>query len=498
MMNPFMYFVEDFEKEAEDFLRKYECEDAIDTPRRIPIYDIATRLMSLEVIQTECLSYDDSVQGAIAFSKGIIDVYDWNTKEYMGYEVSCPSIFVDSDIINVGRVNNTLAHECFHWWRHRNYFNYKRTHDKSVEFGIRCDKRAHRRDDANGQWTDVEKMEWQARTIAPKILMPRSATRKKADELFDKFQKETGLSHDAVTEKVVVEVSEFFEVSKQSAAIRLTELGYDNAAQFTSFDNDNDGIGKLQIRKASNAARHRQPITPIEAFKLYCENEFLRATIDTGAFCYADGYFVIRDEKYIIEKDDSQYALTLYALNHLSECTLDFSVKLIGEAYLMHDVSAHMMYRSDTKFKERSSYDANTQNTELFNKAKDFQNRFKRSRIAHKTATEVLWGYMQAAHWNTTIFTYRTGLDAMHYTRVQKPDHKFTLKPLVAMGVGLQLDLNEMEEVLALAGLSFNPTDYNEQAYRYLFTGMSGKSIDECNDFLMELGVSLLGTQQRK
>ena len=66
------------------------------------------------------------------------------------------------------------------------------------------------------------------------------------------------------------------------------------------------------------------------------------------------------------------------------------------------------------------------------------------------------------------------------------------------MGVGLQLDLNEMEEVLALAGLSFNPTDYNEQAYRYLFTGMSGKSIDECNDFLMELGVPLLGTQQRK
>ena len=247
MMNPFMYFVEDFEKEAEDFLRKYECEDAIDTPRRIPIYDIATRLMSLEVIQTECLSYDDSVQGAIAFSKGIIDVYDWNTKEYMGYEVSCPSIFVDSDIINVGRVNNTLAHECFHWWRHRNYFNYKRTHEKSVEFGIRCDKRSHRRDDANGQWTDVEKMEWQARTIAPKILMPRSATRKKADELFDKYQKETGLSHDAVTEKVVVEVSEFFEVSKQSAAIRLTELGYDSAAQFTSFVNDNDGIGKLQI-----------------------------------------------------------------------------------------------------------------------------------------------------------------------------------------------------------------------------------------------------------
>ena len=45
--NPFMHYVQDFEKEAEDFLRKYECVDAIKNPRRIPIHDIATRLMSL-------------------------------------------------------------------------------------------------------------------------------------------------------------------------------------------------------------------------------------------------------------------------------------------------------------------------------------------------------------------------------------------------------------------------------------------------------------------
>ena len=42
--NPFIHYVQDFEKEAEDFLRKYECADAIDVPRPIPIRDIATRL----------------------------------------------------------------------------------------------------------------------------------------------------------------------------------------------------------------------------------------------------------------------------------------------------------------------------------------------------------------------------------------------------------------------------------------------------------------------
>ena len=38
--NPFMHYVQDLEKEAEDFLRKYECADAIDTPRCIPSYTI--------------------------------------------------------------------------------------------------------------------------------------------------------------------------------------------------------------------------------------------------------------------------------------------------------------------------------------------------------------------------------------------------------------------------------------------------------------------------
>ena len=156
------------------------------------------------------------------------------------------------------------------------------------------------------------------------------------------------------------------------------------------------------------------------------------------------------------------------------------------------------MYRTDTVFYEKTAFDANTQNTELYNKAKDFENRFKRSKSNHKTAPELLWSYMQDAHWNTTIFINRTGLDAMNYTRVQDPDHKFMMQPLVSMGVGLGLDLNEMEEVLSLAGLAFKPTDRVDQAYKYLFTGMAGKSVDDCNEFLDTLDVTKLGTKQRK
>ena len=161
--NPFMHYVPDFDKEAEDFLRKYECADAIDTPRPIPIRDIATRLMSLDIVDTEYLSFDGSVQGAIAFTRGIIDVYDWSTEQNIGYKVYHPTIFVDADILNLGRANNTLAHECFHWWRHRNYFNFKRTHENGAEFAFRCNNRISQFGSLlGGEWSNEDKMEGQA------------------------------------------------------------------------------------------------------------------------------------------------------------------------------------------------------------------------------------------------------------------------------------------------------------------------------------------------
>ena len=85
----------------------------------------------------------------------------------------------------------------------------------------------------------------------------------------------------------------------------------------------------------------------------------------------------------------------------------------------------------------------------------------------------------------------------MNYSRVQGGTHKFSLRPLVAMGVGLSLDLSEMEEVLRLGGMAFQDGNREQEAYKYLFTAFYGKDIDECNAFLKEVDVTLLGTQQR-
>lgn len=494
--NPFMHYVADYEKEAEAFLTKYECADAIDNPRPIPIRDIATQLMSLDIIDTEYLSFDGSVQGAIAFTKGIIEVYDWSAEETIGYEVSHPAIFVDADITNVGRFNNTLAHECFHWWRHRNYFNYKRNHENGTEFAFRCNRHISATGSLlGGKWSDVDTMEWQAKTIAPKILMPRNAFKKKVDHTYQVLLSDNPRAdRSIVTQYVIDNVADFFEVSKQSAAIRMLELGYAEAESYC-FGESNTPTNQMQHRKASQAKRHQRPISLLDAFKLYRENDLLRDTLDTGVFCFADGYFVLNDQRYLTDTENGVKAMTAYAKEHLAKCTLDFSVKLIPDG-LMYGAS-QMMFRSDSVFNTESVYDANTQNTELYNKAKDFEKKLKRAQIDAVTPAAWMKKRMAEEHWYESTFEDKTGLDKMNFSRVQSETHKFTMRPLVAMGVGLGLDLNEMEEVLRLGGMAFTPGDTEQEAYKYLFTAFYQQGIDACNAFLSEIGVTPLGTQQR-
>ena len=453
--------------------------------------------MSLEIVQSECLSLDGSVQGAIAFTKGVVDVYDWKTGEYIGFPISAPSVFVDSGIVNEGRIRNTLAHECFHWWKHRNYFNYKRTHEKSVEFGIRCDKNMPRNSVGFEQWTEVERMEWQARTIAPKILMPRTATKKKIEELFIEIVPEGGYTNRYDVINVVVErLADFFKVSRQSAAIRITELGYSEAQQYC--DDELRMNTNKPARRDSHALRHQQPISQAVAFDLYLRNDFLKAIIDTGAFCFTEGFFVLSDEKYVTKDSNGSFIMTGYAKTHLHECTLDFSIKLIGEPYLIHDATAHLMFRADTEFTEKTSCESNPQNTDLYNKAKEFERQFERSKKHHKTVSELLKDYFDEANWDPKIFQEITQIDANTYSRVQKGDNNFTIRPLITIGYCLKLNEKEMEEILEAAGLAFNPTNREDQAYRYIFSAFPRRDINEVNDFLKMEGVPLLGSQPRK
>lgn len=494
--NPFMPFVEDFETEAEAFLRKY-CKEVLDSPRATPIREIAQKQMNLDIVESESLSPDDSIQGAIAFSAGIIEVYDWSSEEYIGYEVTQPTVFLDSDILNPGRKNNTLAHECYHWYKHRAYFRYQNTHNLGSEFAFRCLTAGQ--SERNEQWSDIEKMEWQARTIAPKILMPRCTVRMILSKHLGK-EKSRDVRFSAL-KTIVEEMAEIYKVSRQSAAIRVAELGYPEAVEL--YESETVVINRQHRRSSTAAKSHQQPIDEVSAFRLYMSNEFLKATLDTGAFCFAEGYFVLRDEKYVLPGEEDLF-LTEYARLHLSECTLDFSYKLVCSRATVRDVQ--YMFRADTEYKKLPSYDSNTQNMDEYNKAlakaldeadTEFQTQLKRNRLVNETTSQRMCKYMDAAHWNTSIFQDKTLLAPMDYTRVYQ-NHKFRVPSYTAMAVGLELTLHETEETLRLSGLGYDNSDVTDYAYMYILSAFHGCPIDECNTVLEKLNVKPLGTATKK
>ncbi len=494
-------FIRDFDEEAARFLRHYGYEMLVEEPGAVPIRQIAEKRMMLNIIDTESLSPDESIQGAITFTDGIIDVFDWQNNSYVGFEAPKGTIFIDAAISNEGRYNNNLAHECFHWYKHRLYFAYRELHEGNPEFGFLC-----RRHDSNNEtsWTDEEQMEFQARTIAPKILMPKVAAKKKTEELFRYECKKAGIiDRYSIVEGVIEQLADFFKVSKQSAAIRMTELGYLEAEVcLHAFQNEpKKHLSGEKIR--SKAVRRQQRISIEDAFHLYIENESLREILSTGSFKYMDGYFVLNDPKYLNVSASDHNAFTQYATEHLVECTLDFSSRLIPLKPC--NASDIVLYHKDNEYKIIPFFDRSVQNTDAYNHAKAMENiaarfeaDYRRSVIAHESTTERFWKYIQAARWNTSIFQNKTHLAPMDYSRVQKPDYTFKIPAYVAMAVGLQLSLHDVQEALRLSGLAFDSGNRTHYAYCFLLTTFHGCSIDECNEVLIKLDVPELGTTSRK
>ena len=67
---------------------------------------------------------------------------------------------------------------------------------------------------------------------------------------------------------------------------------------------------------------------------------------------------------------------------------------------------------------------------------------------------------------------------------------------MLAVCVGLELTLGTTKDLLTRAGHAFG-TSEKYQIYSFLFTDFRGQSIDECNDFLMEMKLPPLGSNER-
>lgn len=480
----------DLDKEATGFLERYYPK-ALEEPKRVPIEDIAREKLNLNVIQGYRITDDFSIFGQICFSPGKVKIYDIFKTSKKEEDVPRGTILIDAYTYwqrNSGCVNNTIAHEVYHWHRHRLYAAIKHILRDEKFIACRCPADMVYPDDKE-EWTDEQRMEWQANNLAPRILMPIQTFTIKVNELYQQYDYANNPLKIAVLTCIADELADFYGVSRQSALIRMTETGYPEARS---------------VLQAINKKEWHTHVSLEDVFYEYSTNDDFRKLLDSGSFKYIDGYVVINDEKYITTGEDGAATLSEYAWDHLDECALSFGWQRIRRASAKEILPQIILHR-DNDEQEISKYDFK-QNTDVVELSKEMQKRrkhFEQNEEIHKLSTvnKNCWSYIYEI---ITIkgtskphFCELTGLGEENYRKAEsglKTDPK--VRTIVAIGVGLSLDIETVKNMLKLAGRSFKDTP-EERALKFCITGLSGQSIEDCNDFLESLGYETLGTKER-
>ena len=485
---PIMYKA-DLDDAATDFLKQY-CKEALEKPMPVPIAEIA-KGMGLTIIQGNRITNDFSVFGEIYFTSGQADVYDLFKVKKITLDVTRGTILIDAFTFwerNLGCVKNTIAHEVYHWYKHRMYAAIKYLLYGKEYVACRCPSNMVY-PDRHIDWTDIQRMEWQANNAAPRILMPIQTFPIKVRELYEEYGYDNTPLKMAVLTNVVDELASFYGVSRQSAMIRMIETGFKEVAAIYNYDETSPYHGYID---------------PSEAFYEYKNNQQFRELVDTCLFKYIDGYYVINDEQYLNANEDGSLSLSDYAWSHLDECTLQFTWQNLNQAEILQHFPFELFHRANAQ-KKTSKFDS-TKNATVINISEELQRKreeFERQKAAHKLAAinktcwELIFEILQARGISKVHFCNLTGLGEEVYRKAEKNiDTKPSLRTIISVGRGLDLDIATTEKLMQLAGHAFDESD-EHQALRFCITGFSGQSIEKANSFLESYGFDPLGSKQR-
>ena len=254
------------------------------------------------------ITYDSL--GLTVFKTQRIAVTDEETGEQTIIRFPRGSVIIDADTMwdrGFGSFNFTLAHEMYHWYAHR-------VHMAFIDIMGRPDDY----DAVKGH------LESQADGVGARILMPRDTVIAKYRQAVDQF----GSGDDVDTyELAVTECAAFFGASKTAMKKRLHELG---------------------LHKETRRPAVRRRLDIVEMFTQYATDKGFRDLLDSGAYRYIRGFVVRNDPKYINED-----GLTLYAKEHLTECTMTFREQFITRG----DDQENLLFRKDAYFSRTADYD---------------------------------------------------------------------------------------------------------------------------------------------
>lgn len=313
---------------ATKFLKEF-CPEALEKPIRL---DVAN-MLATKGVKVYYAPLGDRIYGKTYFAKDRVEVYkkdeDFDflpSGETEIIDVEPGTVLINFDAVMeypIGVYRNTMVHEAIHWLFHSNYFELQQLLDDELKCAV-CYY-----GDSYYSNSEIAWMEWQARCIAPRVLMPKKTAIIKWNEILDNIKEKdeaNELTKYELYEKALDKFSKFFGVTLTSARIRLQELGINEVEGIKNFV-DGAYIKPFFFKKGVLKRNQSFVIASDQLAHLLTTNLFLQTALEKEQFLYINKMLVVNDPKYV---DNKKYVLTEYGLNHAHECCLIFDIQRFG------------------------------------------------------------------------------------------------------------------------------------------------------------------------
>ena len=482
-----------FENEATKFLEKY-YPLALQEPVAVPIRKIAED-MGLSIIEDSLLSSELDIFGLVVFEDG--NIKDKN-KNIVIRNAKRGTVLIDPRVYyerTLGTVNFTIAHECFHWYRHQPYHALMKMLGANDELGkiIQCSIGNNAKD--SEKWKAVDWMEWQANGVAPHILMPTNTAKIKISELVEKYHIHFDGTDGYQIEEMISELADFYGLSKQAVKMRIREMGYAKIDGAFTYVNG-QYVTPFSFDASALSDNQSFTISSVDLFKAYCLNKDFRKAIDTGRFVYIEGHVCLDNEKYIV-RSDGQIKLTQYALSHIDECCFVFDKGYSYESkYQGQKYYTQMMYKTpEQPNAQEYSFELNAHNKILLSQIQGASKSANAMRLYPGAFSETLVQLMKERKLSNKKLADASLVGERTIQRLRNDEeYPTTVQTVLGLCYGLKLSVPEAEMLVGKTDFNIKPTNPQNYAYRCALSACAENSIYEINEMLEACGYIPFGS----
>ncbi len=459
---------------------------------------ILANILKLNVLKHP-ITQDKSLYGQIYFDSALPDYCISEGESNYGEPVESGTIVYDPDVFffqNIGNISNTIVHECVHWVFHRKAYVFAKKMNSLNLSHISCGIVGGTKDSFPKDIRD--RMEWQANKLTPRILMPEVPFKTRAYEYIKRYELKEGGNECCkeidIIEIVIEKLSEDYGVSKQSAKIRMMEIGIEAAAGAMIYL-DNDHVAPYTYKKGSIKETQTFSLSYINAAIAWIMSPDLQGKTESGDYIFVDHHYIFNAPVYVSRDENGYLKLTDYARNHMDECCLVFDIAY-NENHVPHWYPTEFLARQTKKTPSYCKYSGEV------DKDKEREEKVK-AQIAKKQSDDImLQGINDDVNQsfthllkccNMTIegLSFEIRYNEKSIDNIKTGKSKATLKTAALICFGLHLSYTVSNAFMCCLGWPIESLKTEEaKTLRWALSSLAGESVEYVVSVLYGLGVT--------